>query len=400
MILLATFVLLVFVYSLVSRRLEATIVTGPIVFTVAGMAMTIAAPAGLFGTNSKAMFLNLAEVGLVLLLFSDAAHTDLSVLWNIRNLPARLLGIGLPLTIALGAAAAWLLFPGLQLWEAAILAAILAPTDAGLGQVIVTSTRTPLPVRQALNVEAGLNDGLSVPFLLFFIALAAASEGARASLGQFVVEQLGYGVAIGAAIGLAGGWLLSRASGRGWISDSFKQAGVVSLPLLCILLSEAVDASMFIAAFVAGIAVQKGFEDAGKLSLQFGEIWGQILNLSVFYLFGMVIARNWKDIDLRVVAYAIISLTVIRMLPVAISLIGSGLARPTVLFMGWFGPRGLASIVLGLVYLEQEIHLPGEATIRLATMTTVLLSIFAHGLSARPGIELHARRLERPENPV
>lgn len=115
----------------------------------------------------------------------------------------------------------------------------------------------------------------------------------------------------------------------------------------------------------------------------------------MFYLFGMVVTRNWHDIDLRVVAYAVMSLTVIRMLPVAISLIGSGLARPTVLFMGWFGPRGLASIVLGLVYLKQEIHLPGEAIIRLATMTTVLLSIFAHGLSARPGIELHARRLER-----
>ena len=397
MTLLATFAILVFAYSLVSQRLEATVLTGPIIFTGAGMAMALVAPIDLADGNYSKIFLLVAEVGLVLLLFSDAAHTDLSVLWNIRNLPARLLGIGLPLTVALGAAAAWLLFPDLHIWEAAILAAILAPTDAGLGQVIVTSPCAPLVVRQALNVEAGLNDGLSVPFLLFFIALAAAREGASASFGQFMVEQLGYGVTVGAGVGLAGGWLLARASQRNWISDASKQAAVVSLPLLCLLLSEAVAASMFIAAFVAGIAVQASFRDAGKHSLEFGEIWGQIINFSVFFLFGMIVVRNWQAIDLRIAAYAVISLTVVRMVPVAIALIGSGLDRPTLLFMGWFGPRGLASIVLGLVYLEQEIHLPGEATIRLATIVTVLLSIFAHGLSARPGIELYASRTEGPD---
>jgi NhaP-type Na+/H+ or K+/H+ antiporter len=261
--------------------------------------------------------------------------------------------------------------------------------------VIVTSPRVPLVVRQALNVEAGLNDGLAVPFLLFFIAIAAvASEGARASLAQFVVEQLGYGVAIGASVGLGGGWLLDRASRRNWISDAFRQAGVVSLPLLCLLLSGAVAASMFIAAFVAGLAVQKAFKTAGKHSLEFGEIWGQLVNLSVFFLFGTVVARNWAKLDVSIVTYAVISLTVVRMLPVAVSLIGSGLDRSTALFMGWFGPRGLASIVLGLVYLEQEVHLPGEETIKLATMATVLVSIFAHGLSARPLIALYSNRID------
>lgn len=396
MILLVTFVVLVFAYGLVSRRLEATVVTGPIAFTAAGVVLAIAVPYEPAASSNAKIFLQLAEVGLVLLLFSDAAHTDLSVLWKARSLPARLLVIGLPLTILLGALAAWLVLPGLDLWEAAILAAILAPTDAGLGQVIVTSPRAPLNVRQALNVEAGLNDGLSVPLLLFFMALAAVDiEGTRASLGQFVVEQLGYGVAIGASIGLGGGRLLALAARRSWISDMFKQAGVVSLPLLCLLVSEELDASMFIAAFVAGLAVQKGFKEAGRHSLEFGEIWGQLINLSVFFLFGGAVARNWRSIDLGVAAYAVLSLTVVRMLPVALALIGSGLSRPTVLFMGWFGPRGLASIVLGLAYLEQEIHLPGEATIRVATMATVLLSIFAHGLSARPGIGFYARRIDR-----
>jgi sodium/hydrogen antiporter len=395
MMLLATFVVLAFAYSLVSRRLDATVITGPIAFTLAGIVMQAIAPVELsVGDNTK-IFLHLAEVGLVLLLFSDAAHTDLSVLWNIRNLPARLLAIGLPLTLAAGALAAWLMLPGLGLWEAAILAAILAPTDAGLGQVIVTSLRAPLRVRQALNVEAGLNDGLSVPFLLFFIALAAVSEGAPASLGRYVVEQLGYGVAAGALIGLGGGWLMGLASRRDWISEALKPVAVVALPFLCLLVSEAVAASMFIAAFVAGLAVQKGYRAAGKLSVAFGETWGQLVNLSVFFLFGMLVARGWHKIDLTIAAYAVVSLTVVRMLPVAIALIGTGLSRPTMLFMGWFGPRGLASIVLGLVYLESEIDLPGESTIRGAVLATVLLSIFAHGLSARPGIGLYARKVDR-----
>lgn len=396
MTLVALFVGLVFAYGLVSRRLEGTIVTGPIFFTTAGIiAGTVASSALAAGLSSR-FILHLAEVGLVLLLFTDAGRTDLSLLWNIRDLPARLLAIGLPLTILLGAAAACLVFPGLTLWEAAILAAILAPTDAGLGQIVVTSPYAPLRVRQALNVEAGLNDGLSVPFLLFFIALAAASEeSARTSFAQFVVEQLGYGVAVGAVIGLAGGWLLGAAARRDWISGPFKQCGVVALPLLCLLVSDAVAASMFIAAFVAGLAVQKGFPDAGRHSLEFGEIWGQIINLSVFFLFGTVVARSWREIDLAIVAYAVLSLTVVRLVPVALSLIGSGFSRATVLFMGWFGPRGLASIVLGLVYLEHEFKLPGESTIRMATIGAVLLSIFAHGLSAQPGIALYARRVAR-----
>ena len=396
MTLIALFVGLVFAYGLVSRRLEGTIVTGPIFFTTAGIiAGTVASSALAAGLSSR-FILHLAEVGLVLLLFTDAGRTDLSLLWNIRDLPARLLAIGLPLTILLGAAAACLVFPGLTLWEAAILAAILAPTDAGLGQIVVTSPYAPLRVRQALNVEAGLNDGLSVPFLLFFIALAVASEeSARTSFAQFVVEQLGYGVAVGAVIGLAGGWLLGAAARRDWISGPFKQCGVVALPLLCLLVSDAVAASMFIAAFVAGLAVQKGFPDAGRHSLEFGEIWGQIINLSVFFLFGTVVARSWREIDLAIVAYAVLSLTVVRLVPVALSLIGSGFSRATVLFMGWFGPRGLASIVLGLVYLEHEFPLPGESTIRLATIGAVLLSIFAHGLSAQSGIALYARRVAR-----
>ena len=174
------------------------------------------------------------------------------------------------------------------------------------------------------------------------------------------------------------------------MSESWSQLGVVALPLLCLIASEAVGASMFIAAFVAGLAVQAGFKEAGKHSVDFTEEWGQVINLSVFFLFGMLAARNWQYFTAAHVLYALLSLTVVRMLPVAIALAGTRLSRSTVLFMGWFGPRGLASIVLALVYLEHGAHHPGESTIRLAAMVTVVLSIFAHGLSARPGIRLYA----------
>jgi len=394
MVTAAIFVSFLFVYALLSGRASQTPITGPLLFTAAGMAMS---PFWMHITAAGMtanVFLRLAELGLVLLLFTDASHTDLTVLRSIGNLPGRLLSTGMLLTILLGGIVARLVFPGLSIWEAGILSAILAPTDAGLGQVVVSSARVPMRVRQALNVEAGLNDGLSVPFLLFFMALAAAKiEGGAASLLQFIGDQLGLGVIVGIAVGLIGGWLLRTARRRGWMAESFQQIGVVALPLLCLLLAGIVDASMFIASFVAGLAVQIPFKDAGKHSVEFADGWGQIFNLAVFFLFGMVVVRDWPQFTLTSWVYAVLSLTVIRMLPVAVALIGTRLSPASVLFMGWFGPRGLASIVLGLVYLEQELHLSGEPAIRAAVMVTVVLSIFAHGLSAMPGISIYARKV-------
>jgi len=394
MTLLAIFIGLVFLYSLVSARLEKTLLTAPMVFTAAGMAVMLLMEELREQKLNAAVFLGIAEAGLVLLLFTDASRTNLQVLRSIRGLPERLLSVGMLLTIFLGGAAAQAVLPGVTLWEAGILAAILAPTDAGLGQIIVSSPRVPMRIRQALNVEAGLNDGLSVPFLLFFIALAGAGgTSPQASLGRFIVEQLGYGAVIGIGIGLAGGWVLDLAHRRKWMAESFHQLGLVALPLLCLLASKAADASMFIAAFVAGLAVQVRFKEAGKHSVEFTEEWGQLFNFSVFFLFGLLVAQAWRDFTAPFALYAVLSLTVVRMVPVAIALMGARLSRATVLFMGWFGPRGLASIVLGLVYLEQDAHLPGESTIRLTVMLTVLLSIFAHGLSAAPGINVYAKQV-------
>ena len=390
----AIFVSLFFIYALLSRRLSETPLTAPILFTAAGMVISPAfvhvARAGVTPT----VFLRVAELGLVLLLFTDASRTDLNVLRSIGTLPGRLLSVGMLLTIILGAVAARLVFPGLSLWEAGILAAILAPTDAGLGQVVVSSPRVPIRIREALNVEAGLNDGLSVPFMLFFMTLAAAKvEGSAASLLQFIGEQLGLGILLGIAIGMFGGWLLRVASRREWMAERLQQIAVVALPLFCLLSAEMVNASMFIASFVAGLAVQIPFKEAGEHSVEFAEEWGEIFNLAVFFMFGMVVVRDWTQFTPACWVYAILSLTVVRMLPVAIALIGTKLSAASVVFMGWFGPRGLASIVLGMVYLEEELHLPGEPKIRVLVMTTVVLSIFLHGLSAIPGINIYSRNV-------
>jgi NhaP-type Na+/H+ or K+/H+ antiporter len=392
--LIACFIVLLFVFSLVSGRLEKTVVTPPIVFAIAGSGMAMAMGPRSGGGNLHG-FLTLAEIGLVLLLFTDASRTDLKVLRSIRELPVRLLSIGLLLSIAMGAALAKLVFPSLSIWEAGIIGAILAPTDAGLGQIIVNSPKVPVKIRQALNVEAGLNDGLCVPFLLFFMAMAGIG-GSGGGFMRFIGEQLGIGLVVGGGIGLLGGWMIAVAGKRKWMSESYLQIAVVALPVCCLLLSEHVGASMFIAAFVAGLAVQVPFRDAGRHSVEFTEEWGQILNLSVFFLFGLLATGREGHFTTGAVLYAILSLTVVRMLPVALALAGTGLDRRAVVFIGWFGPRGLASIVLGLVYLAEAGNLPGEETTRLAVTATVFLSIFAHGLSANSGIRLLAKSTKPP----
>ena len=396
MVLLSIFVLSVFLYSLVSRRLARTVVTAPMLFTLAGATTALVPEAVSELVLDRRGLLLVAELGLVMLLFADASRISPSMLEAGRRLPLRLLGPGMLLTMLLGAVCAMLVFGGLSWWEAGILAVILAPTDAGLGQVIVNSTKVPQRIRQALNVEAGLNDGLSVPFLMLFIALAAAHEdtaSAGSALTRFLVEQLGYGALIGLAVGGAGGWLLRVAHDRRWMAPTFGQLGVVALPLLCVLASEAAGASMFIAAFVAGMAAHFGVDDLGRHSIEFTEDWGQLFNYFVFFVFGTIVAGAWTQFTPAVLVYALLSLTLVRMLPVALALAGSGMSPATVLFMGWFGPRGLASIVLGVVYLEREVELAGESMISHAVMATVLLSIFAHGLTALPGIRLYARRI-------
>ncbi len=396
MVIGSAFVMLLFLYSLVSERLKRTIITPPILFTVGGMALILAVPTLREIDVERESLLKLAEIGLVMLLFTDATHIDFAKLRSRERLPLRLLSVGMLLTILLGAVAGQMVFPDLSLWEAGILAAILAPTDAGLGQVIVQSPLVPLRIRQSLDVEAGLNDGLSVPFLLFFIAVSqAGTDGGGAVFSRFIFQQLGLGALAGGCIGLAGGVLLGLAHRKGWMAESVQQLGLVTLPMLCVLACEPLGGSMFIAAYVAGLAVPVGFKDAAAHCTEFTEGWGQLFDYFVFFFFGLIVVFLLDRLTTLHLLYALLSLTLVRMLPVAIALLGTRLSSASVLFMGWFGPRGLASIVLGLVFLEEEARLPGEETIKLAVIATVMLSIFAHGFSALPGISWFGRRVAK-----
>jgi NhaP-type Na+/H+ or K+/H+ antiporter len=386
----------VFVSGLVSRRLEGTVLTAPIVFVVAG---AILGPAG-FGLVEVNLddhtVLLVGEIALAIVLFTDAARTDLSALRQNEALPLRLLGIGMPLTIAFGTASAALLLTDLTFWEAAIVGTVLAPTDAALGQAVVSNPRVPGRVRQALNVEAGLNDGLSVPFLALFLTLAMAGaelQPASYWIG-FALEQVGLGILIGAGVGLAGGWLVSWASKREWMTDSSQRLALLALAIIAWALADTVGGNGFIAAFVGGLTVGPTVERVGEQLIRFTEAEGQLLNLSVFFIFGVLVVGLLESLSWHVALYALLSLTVIRMLPVALSLYRTHLRSISLLFAGWFGPRGLASIVLGLIVVAEAPLLSGRDEIELVVASTVLLSVLLHGVTAAPLSAVYARRVE------
>jgi NhaP-type Na+/H+ or K+/H+ antiporter len=392
MIAVGVFVLLVFLSGLVSRRAQRTIVTGPMAFTAAGLAVAFALP-GLESVEvdpaSMTMF---SEIALALLLFTDASRIKVRTLRH-EPLPARLLAFGMPLTVAAGILVGAVVLAGLSVWESAILATILAPTDASLGQVVVSNERVPARIRQALAIEGGLNDGMSLPFLMLFVAIAQANP----DLGQFgwityTVRLVGYAMLIGCAVGWLGGWLMHYAEDRGWMTETFAQLCLLALALIIWGGAEALGGNGFIAAFLGGMFVKVGFGTASERMVEFSEAWGELLTFGVFYIFGMLAAEDAVSLAPVMVVYAALSLTVVRMAPVAIALIGSRLKPASVAFMGWFGPRGLASVVLGFVFLKQHTQLPGEPVIMAALVTTVMLSIVAHGISAVPGVRWYARR--------
>jgi NhaP-type Na+/H+ or K+/H+ antiporter len=345
----------VFAFGLVSRRLEVTVLTAPIVFVVAGFVL---GPWGLglveFQLGSHTVLL-VSEIALAIVLFTDAASTNLTSLRQNEALPLRLLGIGMPLTIVLGTVVAALVLTDLTFWEAAIVGTVLAPTDAALGQAVMSNPRVPLRIRQALNVEAGLNDGLSVPFLALFLALAEAQEEHLSAdiWIRFALEQIGFGVLVGIGVGLVGGWLVRWASHSGWMTDSFRRLALLALAIVAWALADQIGGNGFIAAFVGGLLVGPTVERLGERVMRFTEAEGPLLNLSVFFIFGALVLGAIQPLSWKVALYALLSLTLIRMLPVALSLYGTHLRGASVLFAGWFGPRGLASIVLGLIVVEE-----------------------------------------------
>jgi NhaP-type Na+/H+ or K+/H+ antiporter len=391
----------VLVVAGVSRRLTDTPVTPAMVFVLIGILVGPLVLDDVAPSATGAQVRTLAEATLSVVLFADASRIKLRALRHEFSVPLRLLGIGLPLTIGLGTLLAAALFAHLHTVEALVLAIVLAPTDAALGQSVVTEPRLPSRIRQGLNVESGLNDGICVPLLL--IALAAAEVEDHVSKGHqaltIVSEEIGYGIVGGIAAGLVTAGVIAIAYRRGLISGSWLQLIPLSGAALAYGIAVALGGSGFIAAFLAG-AIFGGLattesEAASRLSEEAGELLGGV----TFLVFGAVLlGPALEHVSWQIALYAVLSLTVVRMLPVAIAMIGAGGRPPTLAFLGWFGPRGLASIVFAVIVVD-EAHLTGAGTIVLTSYVTIGLSVYAHGITAAPLAERYARWYESRHGP-
>ncbi|MGB8333720.1 MAG: cation:proton antiporter [Desulfobacterales bacterium] len=397
---LAILAAFVFVYSAVAGRMEKMPISGAIVAMGFGLAC---GPLGLriFTPHIDGELLRtMAELTLALVLFTDAANADLGVLKINRQFPERLLLMGLPLTILLGFGFGVLVFPGMTLFELAVRATMLAPTDAALGKAVVTNPTVPATLREGLNVESGLNDGICVPILFVFLALAseATISGSGAQLALVLVaQQIGIGAAVGLVLTAAGGWFLKRCAQRNWITETWRQLPVVALALMCFAVAQVLGGSGFIAAFTGGILFGSLTKEHKQDLLRAAEGAGDTLSLATWVSFGAaVVGQLIGELSWPILTYSILSLTVVRMLPVYLSLTGSNLKPDSRLFLGWFGPRGLATVVFAVIVLNH--HLPGGNELALTAACTVILSILAHGFSANPlAASLGARQVSRAE---
>ncbi len=374
-------------YSLISKYLEKTSITAPMIFTATGLLIAFFWK-DLLGTSvmSHGTVHLLAEVTLIFVLFTDAARINFKLLRKDHILPKRMLLIGLPLTMISGAIAAYLLFDGFIFWEAALLAAILSPTDAALGQAVVSSEEVPIRIRQTLGVESGLNDGIALPAVLVLASLASSEMAEHSGLYwvHFTLLQVVLGPMVGIVVGYIGAKLVVFFVEKEWMSETFEGISALSIALIAFTGAELVGGNGFISAFVGGLAFGNFLTHRCEFLYEFAESEGQFFTLTTFLVFGAIaIHLIGNSFHWTYLLYGILSLTIIRMLPVAISLVGTGVKRPTTYFLGWFGPRGLASILFALLILEKmEIEHGGQ--IISIVMVTVLLSILLHGASAFP----------------
>jgi sodium/hydrogen antiporter len=377
----------------VSRRLSGSALTPAMMFVAYGLLVGSRGLDGIDIASTSSTVRALAEATLALVLFCDASRIELDHLRTDVSIPARLLGIGLPLTIALGAVAAGAVFDVLTVGEAVILGVILAPTDAALGQSVVIEPRVPERIRQGLNVESGLNDGICVPLLFAAVAVADVESGIAGgrSTGTLLLEEIGYGVLGGMAAGLLIAAIIAGAGRRDLTAGSWQQVIPAAGAALAYGTASALDGSGFIAAFVAGVVFRLALGgDPASLNRLSDEV-GAVLNGITFILFGAVLlGPALAELTWKLALYAVLSLTFVRIIPVAVAMAGSHARAPTVAFLGWFGPRGLASIVFAVIVIEES-RLPHEHLIVLAVYITAGLSVLAHGLTAAPLADRYAR---------
>lgn len=386
----------------VARRIEGSIFTLPMIYTVMGLLIG-SRGLGLITFNVENELISiLIELTLVFVLATDAARINLRRLVRDHSLPIRLLGIGLPLTMIAGTLLAYALFSEMGLWAAAILGIVLTPTDAGLGQAVVTNRLVPVRIRQALNIESGLNDGIAMPFLVLAIALALASERPMPD-GSFIVlalSEITLGLVAGVVVGFITVYFIGWGERSGWMSTASQKVASMTLIILAYTLAEMIGGNGFIAAFCMGATAGNLKHDDDKpfaAIREYSEVEVQVLMMVTFILFGSVMLPPALDrITVEIIVYVVLSLTLVRMIPVAISLIGSKVRPRTMLFLGWFGPRGIASIIYIFTVFDAEMIL-GRNLIYDVAMLTVFVSILAHGVSAAPLASRYGRYMASVE---
>ncbi|AEB50748.1 MULTISPECIES: cation:proton antiporter [Aeromonas] len=388
---LAVIAAFLLIYSLIAGRFESKLVNGPLLFLLTGWLL---GPGGLellsLSIDSAGIKL-LAELTLVIVLFNDAANTNWQVLLANRQLPIRLLLIGLPLTLLCGALFGHWIFPDLPLLEMAILSTILAPTDAALGKAVVSNPAVPAPVREGLNQESGLNDGICVPVLLLLLALIAPTEqhaGTATLAITLMLEEIGIGLLVAFVLTSLTIRLLKISYLNGWQLPLWRQLTMPGLALLCFALAQTLGGSGFIAAFVGGLFIGHRLGEHKHAYMDSCEGYGDLLSVVIWMVFGATLMPILPELlHWQYWLYAIASLTLLRMVPVWLSLIGTGLKPELKLFIGWFGPRGLASIVFAVMVLQNEPSLIGQRPIIATVLCTIILSVILHGLTANPWVE-------------
>jgi len=378
-------------WALLSQRLRSAPLTGPLVAMVAGY--LIAQVTTIETDSAKPLTYALAELTLIVVLFSDAARIDLKALLYDHDIPRRMLMLGLPGTIALGTIIGLWVFPEFSFWSAALLAAMLAPTDAALGEAVVSNPSVPERIRQSLSVESGLNDGLVLPIVLLFACFTGYLHDNESSADWLIfgTTQIGFGLLAGVLTGYAGARMLRRAIDRQSLHNNWQGVAMLALAGIAWAAAELVHGNGFIAAFTGGLVFGNQLQRPVHFLFEFAETEGQILVLGTFALFGAALLPAALDyLSPAVVIYALLSLTVIRMLPVVVSQLCTSLQWSSRLFLAWFGPRGLASILFALLIAEQS-GVPDIDLIEAIVFTTASASIVLHGITAGPLSTLYGR---------
>lgn len=388
----ALIAMLFLAFALGSRKLSRSILTGPMLFAGVGFAIGPQVLGWVEIQITNQMIHVIAEVTLVIVLFTNAASTDFKLFRQSRNLPLRMLLIGMPLAVGLGTLAALVLFPGWSVWEAALLAAILTPTDAALGQAVTESDTIPHRIRTAISSESGLNDGLALPLVVLFAALVAVGPDDDASYWlEFVGRQILLGPLVGIAFGYFGGRLVVLADECRWMSEWAEGIAAMAIALGAFMLSEAVHGNSFLAAFAGGLAFGKSLGRKCRFLYEFQQTEAHTLVLITFTLVGaMLLPAAMQHFTLNCLLFSVFALTLMRMAPIALSLAGLKLGLHTLAFLGWFGPRGLAS-VLFLLIVMQSTDLARESELLAVVALTVTLSIILHGISAAPWARIYGR---------